>query len=422
MMETESRPVHPLPRALKLRMARPDARRSTEESSRSSSTLMTNYYPVIARGIAGLNDNSAESRRALYERVLTALVEQLRELDPPLEEPEILRERLSLADAVRRVEADAAVPAAGDRFGESKPARRTFARTRAAGFDGSSVATGIEAPNLVPEGQGSAPRGLRWPAQPRPPADAPRRGGRFIHLVALITAWLAVLATVALGWALYWQRDQVKAWFGASPVAEWQRVIDPPRPKIADRVGPGQQTGQAVSVESASLYEEDPVDQQGKRYAGSVAWKAEMMSPEGKPPELVIRASLEIPERHMRMTVSLRRNPDKTLPASHTIEIASQSPADFGEISSIPALLMKSGEQTNGSRLAGATAKVTSGLFLVGLSATESDMQRNLQMLKEQPWFDIPLIYENGRRAILAFEKGAAGERAFQEAFSVWRD
>ncbi len=83
---------------------------------------------------------------------------------------------------------------------------------------------------------------------------------------------------------------------------------------------------------------------------------------------------------------------------------------------------MKSGEQTNGSRLAGATAKVTSGLFLVGLSATESDMQRNLQMLKEQPWFDIPLIYENGRRAILAFEKGAAGERAFQEAFSVWRD
>ncbi len=237
---------------------------------------MTNYYPVIARGIAGLNDNSAESRRALYERVLTALVEQLRELDPPLEEPEILRERLSLA-----------------------------ARTRAAGFDGSSVATGIEAPNLVPEGQGSAPRGLRWPAQPRPPADAPRRGGRFIHLVALITAWLAVLATVALGWALYWQRDQVKAWFGASPVAEWQRVIDPPRPKIADRVGPGQQTGQAVSVESASLYEEDPVDQQGKRYAGSVAWKAEMMSPEGKPPELVIRARRCPPAIRSRSHLSL---------------------------------------------------------------------------------------------------------------------
>jgi hypothetical protein len=230
------------------------------------------------------------------------------------------------------------------------------------------------------------------------------------------------LATVALGFALYWHREQLKAWFGTSPIAGWQREILPSRPKIIDRVNPGQQALQAAAAQSASLYEEDSADQQGRRYVGSVIWKTEMVSPEGKPRELAIRAELEIPERHMRMTMSLRRNPDKVLPASHTIEIAFQPPADFGEISNIPALLMKSGEQADGSRLLGVTAKVTAGLFLVGLSASETEMQHNLQMLKEQPWFDIPLVYENGRRAILAMEKGASGDRAFQEAFAAWRE
>ena len=47
-------------------------------------------------------------------------------------------------------------------------------------------------------------------------------------------------------------------------------------------------------------------------------------------------------------------------------------------------------------------------------------MQRNLQLLKERSWFDIPLVYNNGRRAILAIEKGTPGERAFKEAFAAW--
>jgi hypothetical protein len=381
---------------------------------------MTDYYPVIARGIAGLEDNTAESRRALYQRVQAALIEQLRELDPPLAEPEILRERLSLEDAVRRVEANAERPVV-DRLGEPRPARRRFARTRVAAFDGVFVASGIEAPRLVPGSQDDA-RGAAADRSAPPAEHTYRRRGRFVHLLALMTAWFVVLASVALASALYWHRDQLKAWFGTSPLAGWQREIVPAPPKIADRVNPGQQAPQAAIAQSASLYEEDPADQQGRRYAGSVIWKTETVSPEGRPRELAVRAEVEIPERHMRMILSLRRNPDKVLPASHTIEIAFQPPATFGEITSIPALLMKSGEQADGSRLASVTVKVTSGLFLVGLSAADSEMQHNLQMLKEQPWFDIPLVYENGKRAILAVEKGAPGERAFQEAFAAWRE
>ena len=64
--------------------------------------------------------------------------------------------------------------------------------------------------------------------------------------------------------------------------------------------------------------------------------------------------------------------------------------------------------------------KVTDGFFLVGLSNVDSDRARNLQFLMERSWFDVPLVYANQRRAIIAIEKGAPGERAFNDAFAAW--
>ena len=70
--------------------------------------------------------------------------------------------------------------------------------------------------------------------------------------------------------------------------------------------------------------------------------------------------------------------------------------------------------------LGGAATKITFDYFLIGLSAVENDRQRNVQLLKERGWVDIGIVYNNGRRAILAIEKGTAGERVFQEAFKMW--
>jgi hypothetical protein len=64
--------------------------------------------------------------------------------------------------------------------------------------------------------------------------------------------------------------------------------------------------------------------------------------------------------------------------------------------------------------------KVTPGFYLIGLSNLGADKERNLQLLKERGWFDIPVVYNNNRRAILAMEKGAPGERVFAEAFKAW--
>ena len=52
---------------------------------------------------------------------------------------------------------------------------------------------------------------------------------------------------------------------------------------------------------------------------------------------------------------------------------------------------------------------MTTGYFLIGLSPPPADKERNIQLLKERPWFDIPIVYTNNRRAILAMEKGTPG-------------
>ncbi len=67
---------------------------------------MADYFPLITRAVAELEKNTGESRRALYQRSRTALLGQLRRGTPPYTEAEIMRERLALEEAIRRVEAE----------------------------------------------------------------------------------------------------------------------------------------------------------------------------------------------------------------------------------------------------------------------------------------------------------------------------
>jgi hypothetical protein len=192
--------------------------------------------------------------------------------------------------------------------------------------------------------------------------------------------------------------------------------------QAANSGAPGNQAAPAVA-QRVVLYEEDPNDPQGKRFVGSAIWRTETVSPgAGLAPELAVRADIEIPDRRMTVTWSLRRNTDKALPASHTIEIMFNLPADFpgGGIANVPGVLMKQAEQARGTPLAGLAVKVTNGFFLIGLSAVDADRQRNMQLLKDQEWFDVPIVYTNGGRAIMAVEKGPPGDRAFADAFAAW--
>ena len=119
-------------------------------------------------------------------------------------------------------------------------------------------------------------------------------------------------------------------------------------------------------AQTAVLYEEDPNDPMGKRLAGSATWRTESISPgPGQPPELAIRVDVEIPERNLAMTMSIRRNQDPSLPASHTFDIIFKLPADFsfGGIANVPGILMKQAENARGVPLAGLVVRVTTGFF-----------------------------------------------------------
>jgi len=255
---------------------------------------------------------------------------------------------------------------------------------------------------------------------------------------------IAAVVVLAIGLMIFWQRHAiadagrvVASMFRSSPSQPVTRDVQPARQKIPDRVLPGGQQQANTSTQAnlpggqqsapvaqrVVLYEEDANDTAGQRFVGSAIWRTETVTPApGLSPEIAVRADVEIPERRIAVTWSLRRNTDQALPASHTIEIMFTIPADFphGGISNVPGLLMKQAEQTRGVPLSGLAVKVTTGFFLIGLSAVESDVQRIMQLLKERSWFDIPIVYNNGRRAILALEKGNPGEKAFEEAFRAW--
>jgi hypothetical protein len=516
---------------------------------------MADYHPLIARAVAGLEKNSGENRRALYERARVALVAQLRGVVPALEESEITRERLSLEEAIRKVEAEAArhareaarlaVPKRTEpprrdepprpaprppvtpstlasprpvRSPETPPSespgsaptpplprpafgtRPTLQDEALKGFRDSPASSDAAAPEpSKPQSRETQPRETEpretWesveaslpPASSSPAAPPPERhpleeygqlepqvqaenlwalpldgaqGEAPVDLDAhhpgverhqahdepddhavprrpprsygkMIRIGLVLVLIAAVGSLLFWQRSNiidlaggVIALFRPSS-APPREAATPARPKITDRIGqPGPQTSGPAVAQRVVLYEEEPDDPAGKRFVGTVVWRTEMRpaSP-GRPPELAVRGDVEVPERKMSVTLSFRRNTDASLPASHTVEIVFTLPPDTpsGGVQKVPGVLMKQAEQTRGVPLAGLAVPVTPGYFLIGLSSLESDMQRNVQLLKERSWFDIPIIYNNNRRAILALEKGNPGEQAFNQAFATWK-
>jgi hypothetical protein len=514
---------------------------------------MTDYHPLIARAVDALSKNTGDARRALYERARSALVAQLRGVEPALSESDITKERLALEEAIRKVEAEAArkalsepkssarteprfeirspslpsrpsvepsppLPRIDDAADAEKPkstarSRILQARTsplnkpalgRSRGteddtdslgaaiakaaqtardpeesYDSFSRPRGPEADDFSPLSPAHGRTESRYGDDLQPMDDVspelnslepsytledehqvpPRRSGRphppgpveqeayqdrrparslwdWARIVVLL---LIVVGVTATAWQYRYSIAGIYQFFSQlksrQPAQSTQTPAAPN--KFAGRVPQEQVPGQAPAAAGAApgtqagpsgaqravLYEADPNDPQGKRFAGTVTWRTETVSPgPGMAPELVVRADIQIPERHMSVTWSLRRNTDKTLPASHTIEVMFNLPPDFpgGGISNVPGILMKDSEEVRGMPLAGLAVKVTNGFFLIGLNAGDAEMQRNVQLLKERSWFDILIVYANGGRAILTMEKGPAGEHAFADAFAAW--
>ena len=66
-----------------------------------------NYYRLVARAVNGL-ESTSEARQVIYERARKALIAHLRFNQPGLSKAAIVKERLALEDAIRKIEAEAA--------------------------------------------------------------------------------------------------------------------------------------------------------------------------------------------------------------------------------------------------------------------------------------------------------------------------
>ncbi|MCG5235120.1 hypothetical protein [Xanthobacter oligotrophicus] len=438
---------------------------------------MADYYPLLVRAISSLPQKTGEGRRAVYDRARTALMRQLRGVDPPLPEGEITRERMSLEEAIRRVEADyaqqdnsadaiddeaeaaheprdepedepeapaaparpsatpAAPPAARDQLrpppAETAPEANGRAERRLPPRQRSEEEDDAEADSRPPvRGRGEVRSRVAAANGARHPANG-ERGPSWKKFALWLALALLVLGGIALA-VVY--RD---LFLGGS--AE-QRAAQPAasgassdQPKIADRVvrasGDAARRAPAAAPRAgggparAVLLEETPGGAQPQVFEGTVVWKTETVNAgPGLPPDIGLRGDVVIPERKINMSFVLRRNTDQTLPASHTIEIGFKLPDDFpfGGVTNVDAVRMKPNQQALGTPLAGLAVRVNPTLFLVGLSEKSADRQRNVTLLQAYPWLDALITYTNNKKAVLAFEKGPAGEQAFNDAFSAW--
>ena len=162
---------------------------------------------------------------------------------------------------------------------------------------------------------------------------------------------------------------------------------------------------------------------QGSADTGSIVWSVVQESPGGDlPPEPAIRAEATIPGKNLQLRMTIRRNGDPTLPASHIIEMIFLTPEGFegGGIENILRVSLKDTEQSAGNALLGIPAKIADGFFLMALTDTKAEIDANLNLLRRDQWIDVPLVYKSGRRALITMEKGIPGEKVFDETMKAW--
>jgi len=444
---------------------------------------MADYYPLIARAITALDPSApGESRRVIYERARTALIAQLRGVQPPLSDSEIIRERLALEEAVRKVEAEASQrsresarqggPRAA-RGQEASPPPQGSAASQQEGRQQQSYpprerererepqprrppqpqqqrpSTGRgfrDAPppdadevGYAQNPQGQAGRSTRrsFANAPQPefeqPRPNPRREGRGrpyadepVHENEFDTR-LDMQGRSRSGFpfkimitiAVLLILTPIVGFLWGKPFMDyWQR---PPVDKQHEQASKPQKETERFE---GKLVQERAVllleDVQVQKVEGTVSWRFE---PGNSPSEGVVHAVIDFPERKLKVQLKLERNTEPSLPASHTAELSFITPPDSpsGGVEGMGNIVMKTSEDEVGApSLAGSVVSVTSGLFLVGL--TESMRTGNLQLIKNRAWLEIPITFANKQRALISIEKGASGDRVLNEAFAKWGD
>ncbi|MCR4519839.1 MULTISPECIES: histidine kinase [Bosea] len=413
---------------------------------------MADFYPILARAVAGLPETSPEARRAIYDRARAALVAQLRGLDPPLSEAEIMRERLALDEAVARIEADydeaPAPPPASD-----GPVIRTV--------ENPTLPIRPPVPKKAPEFAPLPPAAgqdegepLPEPAEPqvaRPRVQPPReRRVKPGHIRSAVVGGVVAVAVAAIAaTAIYVHK--LRPQDTPRPSSDTAQRTQPAQPdnagKIAERAGepgtpqqnrpagnqqnntPGtpvpQPGGEIAVAQRAVLFVEVPeTPQQPQTSNGRVFWRLDSESAgQGRPIETIVRATVEIPDTGLSLDFTIRRNTDSAFPASHIIGLRFTSTGDPASqtVKEVGVPQFKSVEGERGAPLSAINSALGDNLFVAALSNVPVEVERNVELILNRSWIDVPVRFASGRRGIITFEKGVSGSQTLADAFGRWR-
>ncbi len=419
---------------------------------------MADFYPILARAIAGLPDTSPAARHAIYDRARAALVTQLRSLDPPLGEAEIMRERLSLDEAVARIEADYDTTPPRLDIDTLPPPPQAEPQPPAPPPAPLTIQPPKPAQRPQPSAQAEPlPDDARYddlpePAEPQQmrPRLAPPREKRVKpgHLRTAVVATGVAIAVAAIAAAAYYV-NKVRPETASRP-----RVETPSQPaqadnagKISGRVGeagtpapvtrPGtgsSSTGststtapsQEIAVaQRAILYTEDPNSPQAPRSVnGRVFWRLDSESVgQGRPVETIVRATVEIAEVGLALDFTIRRNTDSAFPASHIIGLRFTSTGDPATeaVREVGVPQFKTDEGERGAPLSAINSALGENLFVAALSNVPIEVERNIDLILNRSWIDVPVRFASGKRGIITFEKGVSGSQTLADAFGRWR-
>ncbi|MBC2886903.1 transcriptional regulator [Ochrobactrum sp. CM-21-5] len=180
---------------------------------------------------------------------------------------------------------------------------------------------------------------------------------------------------------------------------------------------------QAVAVgQQALLYEERGGTETGSVERGNVVWSVIEESPgDGQPAEPAVRGTVTMPNSKVELKMTIRKNTDQSIPASHLIEMVFTVPNDFsgGVIDNVQRVTFKDTEQATGNPLIAVPSKIADNFFIIWLNDARTAVDTNLSLMRRLQWIDIPVSYRNGRRALISLEKGVPGEKAFNDVLGA---
>lgn len=414
---------------------------------------MPDYASILRRSVSALPDPAPEMREAVYQRARAALARQLTAVDPPLSTREIEAQHRELEDAVLQLETEFAAP-------EEEPAEVLGApQPRDDFLYASPPASAPSKPAPVQSDEIDEFETEEEDEDDDEYADDEEQSSRTPLIVGLVLVLLVVVGAGAFAFA---QRGTIMSFLGFDGEPEVAAVeVPPPEPaaapqsdadKVPDRLTNGENVGPAAELpapvteaappeenaavisgtgeqdiaaleppgtslvgQRAIYYFQGAEGTAGQASEGTVTWTE--TTRDGRP---AIQATLRIQNPAATATLTIFKNEDTALPASHLVEIQFGGGLNGSPIQRVPALVLKQTEQARGQPLVGAAVPVTNELFWIALSDDAEQVEQNLRLLREGSWFDIPILFSDQTRALISFEKGIPGDKVFETVLSNW--